>query len=175
MARMPSSCATSGTSSTSSLTKWAPVNSSENLWGLSISFCLPAGESRYLVDGRRETYLTTWGAMTLQGPHQVAKASRTTTLLSLRAASNSTLLFITSVSHHCLADASAALDAPESGRNIPGKIVDTHFDSWLLESACEVVVDGRICSLGGCSEKCRWRSEEEWHQLSGAVLGCLNR
>jgi hypothetical protein len=31
IARMPSSCATSGTSSTSSLTKWAPVNSSENL------------------------------------------------------------------------------------------------------------------------------------------------
>lgn len=34
MARIPSSCATSGTSSTSSLTKCAPVNSSENLFYL---------------------------------------------------------------------------------------------------------------------------------------------
>lgn len=32
-----------------------------------------------------ETYLETVGAITLQGPHQVAKQSRTTILLSLRA------------------------------------------------------------------------------------------
>ncbi len=43
-------------------------------------------------EGRGETYFTTCGAMTLQGPHQVAKASRTTILLSLRADWNSALL-----------------------------------------------------------------------------------
>lgn len=40
----------------------------------------------------RNTHLTTWGAMTLQGPHQVAKKSTTITPDSLRAASKSALL-----------------------------------------------------------------------------------
>lgn len=42
---------------------------------------------------RRMTYLTTWGAMTLQGPHQVAKQSRTIRLdLSPSASSKAVLL-----------------------------------------------------------------------------------
>jgi hypothetical protein len=41
----------------------------------------------------KRTYLTTWGAMTLQGPHQVAKQSRTTILLSLMAVWKSGLLW----------------------------------------------------------------------------------
>jgi len=41
----------------------------------------------------RETYFTTSGAMTLQGPHQVAKQSRTMReFLSARALSKSDLL-----------------------------------------------------------------------------------
>ena len=45
----------------------------------------------------KDTHSATLGAMTLQGPHQVAKASRTTTLLFLMAASNSVLLFRVSI------------------------------------------------------------------------------
>jgi hypothetical protein len=104
---MPSSWATSGTSSTSSLTKWAPVNCSENL----ISYCYYlrscwGGEGSGSVrKGIWRTYFTTCGAMTLQGPHQVAKASRMTILLSLRADWNSALLFIiTLASLHQLRD-----------------------------------------------------------------------
>lgn len=43
-------------------------------------------------------YLTTVGAMTLQGPHHVAKQSKTTTLLSLRADLNSSPLYV--CQHH---------------------------------------------------------------------------
>jgi hypothetical protein len=39
-----------------------------------------------------KTYSTTFGAMTLQGPHQVAKQSRTTTSF-LRASLNAALLY----------------------------------------------------------------------------------
>lgn len=39
-----------------------------------------------------EAYLTTWGAITLQGPHQVAKQSRTRVPFSPRADSQSALL-----------------------------------------------------------------------------------
>lgn len=42
---------------------------------------------------RVEAYLTTWGAITLQGPHHVAKQSRTMRVsLSFKAASKSVLL-----------------------------------------------------------------------------------
>lgn len=71
--------------------------------------------------------------MTLQGPHQVAKASRTTILLSLSADWNSALLCTCqnlSIAIKTLqAERVAALDALGSGRNVLGEIVDTHFDS----------------------------------------------
>jgi len=47
-----------------------------------------------MVANRKEgngTYLTTWGAITLQGPHQVAKQSRTT-MSFLRASVKAALL-----------------------------------------------------------------------------------
>lgn len=44
------------------------------------------------MGGGRRAYLTSVGAMALQGPHQTAKASRTTMSCSLRAAWNSALL-----------------------------------------------------------------------------------
>lgn len=70
MARIPSSCATSGLSSTSNLTKSTSVCSSLQAWTL--------------------------GAMALQGPHHSAKASTTTSLsVPEMAASNSVLLFKT--------------------------------------------------------------------------------
>lgn len=43
--------------------------------------------------GRVRAYATTLGAMTLQGPHQVAKQSRTRVPFSERAESQSALLF----------------------------------------------------------------------------------
>lgn len=43
MARIPSSWATSGTSSTSSLTKWAPGYTSENLFFVVISMVVKGG------------------------------------------------------------------------------------------------------------------------------------
>ena len=73
MARMPSSWATSGLSSTSNLTKSTSVCSSLQAWTL--------------------------GAMALQGPHHSAKASTTTSLSVLMAASNSCLLCIVSYDH----------------------------------------------------------------------------
>ena len=57
--------------------------------------------------------------MTLQGPHQVAKASRTTTLLSLMAESNSVLLFLVSIDS----------DFDTKAANVLCEIVDTHIDS----------------------------------------------
>jgi len=56
------------------------------------TFCLFFGFVIGFWGCARNTYLTTWGAMTLQGPHQVAKKSTTITPDSLRAASKSALL-----------------------------------------------------------------------------------
>ena len=45
------------------------------------------------IHGKAETYLTTWGAITLQGPHHVAKQSTTIRLsLTAIASSNAPLL-----------------------------------------------------------------------------------
>lgn len=104
---MPNSCATSGTSSTSILAKWAEGNSSENL-GVALAICSLLSVWGYAsgMDGEEgdgggkneKTHFTTCGAITLHGPHQVANASRTTILLSLMAESNSALLFFLSAS-----------------------------------------------------------------------------
>ena len=85
MARTPTSWATSGTSSTSTLMKWADGYCSENLTSRQYTV--------YSVYGCGGTNLTRVGAMALQGPHQVAKASMITTSCSLRAAVNSALLY----------------------------------------------------------------------------------
>ena len=63
--------------------------------------------------------------MTLQGPHQVAKASRTTTLLLLMADSNSALLLSQRVSI-CASDGRERAEL--KGADVPCDIVDTHVD-----------------------------------------------
>jgi hypothetical protein len=69
--------------------------------------------------GRGVTYWTTVSAMALQGPHQVAKASRTTTLLSVMADWKSALLFhVSNFSNN-----------PLKRADIRSEIVDTHIDS----------------------------------------------
>jgi hypothetical protein len=56
MAWIPSSCATSGTSSTSSLTKYAPVNSSENLHFSSVRASEEGREGDELDDLRSDDF-----------------------------------------------------------------------------------------------------------------------
>lgn len=73
-----------------------------------------------------ETYLTTCGAMTLHGPHQVAKQSRTTTSC-LRASVKAALLHL-NISNCLSFSLYVRLD-------ILFDIVDTHFDSCVVEDS----------------------------------------
>ena len=73
------------------------------------------------------TDLATVGAIALQGPHHVAKASRTTTLLSLMADWNSALLegaemlaFVQAPNHEAISS--------RRERYEPCEIVDAHVD-----------------------------------------------
>lgn len=76
------------------------------------------------------THLTTWGAMTLQGPHQVAKQSRTIRLdLSASASSNAALL------SECQQLAVETTTSPIAG------------ETW----DCDI---GRLTS-GGCVRRCQ--------------------
>jgi hypothetical protein len=67
--------------------------------------------------------------MTLQGPHQVAKASRMTTLWSLMADSKSGLLLLVSTHPNNRVRSEEA--------SIPSEIVDTHIDSGRFKSSEE--------------------------------------
>lgn len=66
--------------------------------------------------------------MTLQGPHQVAKASTTTILLSFTAESNSVLL-----------EHMSALLTGREEEDILCDIVDTHVDGSTFESSDEFI------------------------------------
>jgi hypothetical protein len=111
-----------------------------------------------------KTHLTTWGAITLQGPHHVAKQSRTMRVsLSFMAASKSLLLQFASRQLRPPYMTSPMLREVPWVQDLRGEVVDAslllaHFGGVCEEARGEewsVEVCGRGGADGSCLEACR--------------------
>lgn len=113
--------------------------SSESLFKIALA-CLSLDRRGGAQGGKRKgqrdggkAYLETLGAMALQGPHQVANASRTTTLLPARADLNSVALFNSSVSICWLSSYPSLNDFREFGRYCKALCAPhTHVHSFTM-------------------------------------------